>query len=214
MRIYKTHYAASVLYPLASILPKLALCLLYLRLFGVYVLARRISLGMIAILAVNAIAWLVPIIRGCDPVSAYWSPQWYNGRCLNSAIIGTWISLPNIVTDIVLLILPMPILWKTHISLPKKIGLMITFATGSIGIISACLRLGFYVDHIYVERPVLDFPKSKLAESACYLYIVVLRTNSDKNSYLSTPSSLCWNAACTSSRHAYHPFESYFSDFT
>ncbi|KAL9051573.1 MAG: hypothetical protein Q9162_005928 [Coniocarpon cinnabarinum] len=46
----------------------------------------------------------------------------------------------------------MPILWHTQMSVPKKLGLVITFATGSAGLIGACLRLALYVHRTYFER--------------------------------------------------------------
>ena len=96
---------------------------------------------------------LAPTIFVCSPISAYWNPDGHDGRCLNYNVFGTWKPLPNIITDIVMLILPMPILWRTNISRPKKIGLIATFAAASAGIVGASLRLGFYVRRTYVDRP-------------------------------------------------------------
>jgi hypothetical protein len=41
-------------------------------------------------------------------------------------------SIPNIVTDVVMLILPMPLIWGLHVSTKVKIGLLVTFLLGSM----------------------------------------------------------------------------------
>jgi hypothetical protein len=44
-------------------------------------------------------------------------------------------SIPNIVTDVVMLILPMPLIWGLHVSTKVKIGLLVTFLLGSMWVI-------------------------------------------------------------------------------
>ena len=41
-------------------------------------------------------------------------------------------SVPNIVTDVVMLILPMPVIWRLKISRAQKAGLTVTFLLGSV----------------------------------------------------------------------------------
>ena len=150
--VYQTSYAISLLYPLASSLPKLSLCALYLRVFNISRWGRHATYVIISLVIANMIAWLVPSIMVCRPISAYWSLKSNRGKCLDTDILGTWISLPNIVTDVMMLILPIPILWKTQMGVPKKLGLILTFATGSAGCIGACIRLASYIKRVYVVR--------------------------------------------------------------
>ena len=118
--------------------------------------AKVVVTGLIVFLVANTIAWMIPVIVICRPISAYWSLQGQRGRCLNYDVLGTFLSLPNLASDIALLILPGPILWKTQLSLTKRLGLILTFAAGSAGVIGACLRLGFYIRRTYVVRPGSD----------------------------------------------------------
>ena len=150
--VFKTSYAISVIYPLASAIPKLSLCAFYLQVMGVNTWVRRITNSTGAFLVANAVAWLVPTIIVCRPISVFWSLEGHQGKCLNYNVFGTWISLPNIITDLVLLILPMPVLWKTQISILRKLGLMAIFAVGCAGTIGACFRMAFYIHRTYVER--------------------------------------------------------------
>ena len=164
--VYQTSYAISVLYPLASSLPKLSLCALYLRVFNNSRWGRHATYGIICLVIANTIAWLVPSITVCRPISAYWSLQGNRGKWLDTDILGTWISLPNIVTDMMMLILPMPILWKTQMGVPKKLGLILTFATGSAGCIGACIRLASYIKRVYVVQAGTQATTSKSSSAS------------------------------------------------
>ncbi|KAL9093807.1 MAG: hypothetical protein Q9159_000109 [Coniocarpon cinnabarinum] len=153
LTMYKSSYAISILYPISSTLPKISLCMLYLQVFDIIIWARRVTFGIMVFLVANAIAWLVPTILVCQPISSYWTDHGPPWKCIDYNVVGTWISFPNIISDIVILVLPMPILWHMHLRRTKKIGLAITFATGSAGAVGACMRLGFYIQRTYVERP-------------------------------------------------------------
>ena len=165
----KATYATSILYTIASTLPKLSMCTLYLRVFSIASMwPRRVTYGMIVFLIVNCIAWLVPTILVCQPISTYWTPNFLShGHCINSPIFGTWKTFPNIVSNLVMLVLPMPTLYKMNMARAKKIGVMITFMAGSVGLIGACLRFGFYVQRNYVTRP--GRSQSTREYSACVL---------------------------------------------
>ncbi|KAL2041445.1 hypothetical protein N7G274_005827 [Stereocaulon virgatum] len=56
-----------------------------------------------------------------------------------------YISIPNLVTDVVILILPLHVVWHLHAGVAQKIGLTVTFMTGCIGIVTAALRLNSYL---------------------------------------------------------------------
>ena len=130
--VLKTVYIFSVIYPIACVLPKLSICCLYLELFkGVHTRASWITKALILFLIVNAIAWFVPLVLICRPIAQYWNPNSPQRRCMNFDVLGTWITLPNIVSDLVILVLPMPVIWKLQMRFPKKVGIMLTFLAGS-----------------------------------------------------------------------------------
>ena len=130
--IQKTFYGFSVLYPIACVLPKLSICFMYLRLFEVSIWVARTSKLLVVFLLLNTIAWLVPSVVVCQPIAVYWSPSGEEGRCIDINVFGTWISLPHIVSDLVMLVLPLPTLWKMQMRRAKKIGVIFTIVTGSL----------------------------------------------------------------------------------
>ena len=141
---FKYEYAMIVIYPVACALPKLLLCVLYLQIFSPHPRARQITRGVIVLTLVNCIAWLVPAIVRCHPISNYWkafsSFEDSQDTCIDDYVFKVWITMPNIASDIVLLILPMPILIKMHMGRAKRVGLITTFAAGCAGIVGACVR--------------------------------------------------------------------------
>ena len=152
--ISKVDYAISVVYPVACVLPKLSMCFLYLRLFGLDVWTSRISKALIVFLILNAISWLIPSIVVCHPISQFWNVNGHQpGHCLDYNIFGTWISLPHVVSDLVMLALPIPIIYRTQMKIAKKLGLAFTFVVASCGIVTATLRLASYIRRTYVTRP-------------------------------------------------------------
>lgn len=52
-------------------------------------------------------------------------------RCVDFGSELIALSTINAVTDFILLVLPMPILWRLHISLSKKVQLIVMFTLGS-----------------------------------------------------------------------------------
>lgn len=150
--IYSTGYGFSIIYPIAVALPKISICFMYRRFFIVHVNIRRIVDSLIVFLIANCIGWFVPSVLVCSPPSSYWNPPTDGSipKCLDIKMIGTWIPFPHIVTDLVILILPLPILIKMQLKQSKKIGLIITFIAGSMGLIGACIRFGIYIHRNYV----------------------------------------------------------------
>ena len=132
VEIFQASYGTSVTYPLACTLPKISICLMYFELFKIDTFMRRATQTMMAFLAANCIAWLIPSIIVCQPISAYWTGNRDNAKCIDISTFGTWISLPHVVSDLVLMGMPMRVLWKMHVNRAKKLGLMFTFLTTSV----------------------------------------------------------------------------------
>ena len=135
-------YVVSVLYPLASALPRISLCTLYIKVFNVNRWTRISSKPVMAFLIVDAIVWTVPILM-CMPTSKHMNTPEY--ICFHFNAHGTWKSLSNILSDLVILCLPLRPLWLMHIERTAKLGILFMFAAGSLGIVGACLRFAFCI---------------------------------------------------------------------
>lgn len=130
-----------ILSAIACALPRLSAVALYLRVFtnmsqsryNKY--ARRVSYGPVFVLVAVAIALSIPV--------AVEVPVWYlieSGGTLSVDTchfiglipLGTWISLPHVMTDLLMLVLPLPLVWRLQAKAWKKLGLMVVFLAGGL----------------------------------------------------------------------------------
>ncbi|PQE28883.1 integral membrane protein [Rutstroemia sp. NJR-2017a BBW] len=140
----KILFSTPMIYAWAITFPKLSILAMFLRIFTQRY--HRITVTVIAsILIASAIATTLVSIFECKPVAFFWDKTIPNGRCpVNSTKFYLWASLPNIITDVMMLILPQPSIWKLHTSRSVKLGISFTFFTGTVltvsGLIASILR--------------------------------------------------------------------------
>lgn len=121
-----------VAYLLAAAVPKLAIIGVYLRVF-VEKFYRRTAWVIFTILICSAIANILVAIFECTPVAYFYDKTIPNGHCnIDTNKYFQWASMPNVITDVAMLILPLPVIWKLQTSKNNKIGLTLTFLTGSM----------------------------------------------------------------------------------
>ena len=66
----------------------------------------------------------------CSPLEAIWNPFVPNSHCVNNEILVLSICLFNIISDIIILILPASAVWKLRIPTRQKIQIVLLFAIG------------------------------------------------------------------------------------
>ena len=137
-RAAKAGYALIVAYPLACAFPKLSICLLYLRVFR-HRPSRFVTYGVAIYTIMNAFSFFIAGVLMCNPPSAYWNayvqgrdPTIANATCVNTQAMSIATNPPNIASDLVLLFLPLPTVWKVQTSVMSRVGLMLTFFAGSL----------------------------------------------------------------------------------
>ena len=131
--------AVEWIYLAAVTLPKLSILSMYLRVFTTK--PYRMSVYVIAvILIMTFVVGGLTGSLGCQPLAFFWNPTIPGGHCIDINAFFRWISLPNILTDVAMLVLPQPLIWTLQITRNQKIGLTVTFLTGSIGLIASIFR--------------------------------------------------------------------------
>jgi hypothetical protein len=130
----KIQLAYAFLYPPAVALPKLAVLCLYNRLFSVKGGYRVVVYIIAALLVLTWVASLIVSCLYCTPFSYFWTRihPGTKGTCIDTHEVFIYITIPNLVTDIAMLILPQLVVWKLKMSQMQKIGLALTFLTGSM----------------------------------------------------------------------------------
>lgn len=77
--------------------------------------------------------WFGSIIRICflcEPITYLWDKKTANGTCLNIIAAYLSISAINLILDIIVVALPMPLLWTLQMPKPKKLAISVVFGMG------------------------------------------------------------------------------------
>lgn len=119
---------AEILYVFNLVWTKLSILLMYYRIFR-FPFFKRMAYGIGGFV----VAWVITItfvfIFICVPVEKLWYPD-LPGHCVNQ--VGTWIAnaTSTILSDVAILLLPIPQVWKLQLRKPEKIGVTLAFCLG------------------------------------------------------------------------------------
>ena len=113
---------------------KFSILLQYLR---VFVPSRKANMSLfVAVHSMNMIIFIFYLLHMffmiflCRPREKYWNRLITTGSCydFNTAIKAT--GFFNVLSDFIILLLPISSIWRLQISLQKKLGILAVFATG------------------------------------------------------------------------------------
>ena len=127
----KTLYALDWLYLSSVALPKMSILFLYLRIFT----NRGARLTCYILLGITVAIWVAFTIAfnlQCIPLAYQWDKKIPGGHCFNVGAYYKATSAPNIITDIVILILPIPTVLNLQTTATRKLGLFFVFLVGSM----------------------------------------------------------------------------------
>ncbi|GLA66745.1 hypothetical protein AtubIFM55763_010160 [Aspergillus tubingensis] len=122
--------SGSFLYTLCIAFTKLSILALYKRIFSIrpMILAAN-SVGAIVILWCFGVCLIGGVV--CIPLEKLWNPT-IPGGCIDLAKFYYGLQIPNIVTDAVILALPMKHVWNLQVPRAQKIMLTGIFCLGAL----------------------------------------------------------------------------------
>lgn len=125
-------YANYYTYDLALFLTKASALLFYSRVFPYHATETWFKVALYVVHSLN-ICWLLGIIFGtifmCDPVQQGWDPT-RGGTCGDTSALWIGSAVPSVVLDLMILLLPMPMIWGLRMSKARKGGISIIFLLG------------------------------------------------------------------------------------
>jgi hypothetical protein len=108
---------------------KLSILLFYCRIFAV----PRVRY-VAKLLVVVIFLWCTTVVLSafllCRPFALNWDPAIANGHCGNRVLSYILTGVLNILTDLLVLCLPMPVIWGLQMRIVTKVGLVAVFGTG------------------------------------------------------------------------------------
>lgn len=105
------------------------------------------------------ICWFLSTILvstfGCVPVKAAWDLTVLDKRCVNSDRFFIDNAVLNILGDLILLCVPMPIVWTLQLAQPKKIALTAVYLLGSFALVTSIVRTIYLVKAVKAGPDIL-----------------------------------------------------------
>ncbi|KAK2055741.1 hypothetical protein LY76DRAFT_661452 [Colletotrichum caudatum] len=150
-------YASSVIYIPAAYFTKVTLLLFEARVFEV---RQRTARG-IRIFIITLLISYIPIQAVktviCLPISAFWDPHTPEAKCLNQRKIFIADMSLAILTDVVIVVLPIPLLWGLRLPFWKKIKIMTLVGAGGIATAVTVYRMYLVVQFLGSKDVTADF---------------------------------------------------------
>ncbi|KAH8894864.1 hypothetical protein GQ53DRAFT_715529, partial [Thozetella sp. PMI_491] len=142
-------YAVQILYNPILALVKSSVLIFLLRLFGQKTGVRRFIIGLNVANVAQMVATFAAITFQCFPIAFNWDPTIKGGRCVDRGILYTFTAALNIVTDLLILGLPLWIFVDLKIPRRSKIGLLFVFLLGFLVTITSIVRLAILVQGLF-----------------------------------------------------------------
>ncbi|KAK3332692.1 hypothetical protein B0T19DRAFT_398435 [Cercophora scortea] len=128
----KCGYAIEVTYALAVMFTKTSILASHLRIFR-----GRISHAVTHLVAVaTAAACVIVSLASCRPFEARWNPDLFVSNRIEGVEYWRMTSIPNILTDVIILVLPWHMLWHLQVSKTEKYALTFVYLCSGI---AACV---------------------------------------------------------------------------
>ena len=123
--------AAACCYITGTYLVKTSILALYQRLFACKKHFNRLIWMIAVFILTDHIIQIFLTILNCLPVNATWNMA-VRGTCINRNLAAIILGSINVLIDVVLLVLPMPLVWKLNIPLKFKLQLIGIFLLGGL----------------------------------------------------------------------------------
>lgn len=140
--ILKIYYFDEDLYLTALPLVKISILFFYLRIFP-QVWFRYACFATMAACVGYGIAFLLVSVFQCQPIPLAWN-HWdgeHFGKCNDINAQGWTSAALNVILDVIVLALPMPVIAKLELNKRKKALVLLMFSTGFVVTIISILRL-------------------------------------------------------------------------
>ncbi|KAK2035094.1 integral membrane protein [Colletotrichum zoysiae] len=135
-----TTYITAPVFMLCNGFTKLSLLTFYLRLSPQRWFRISVWAGIVVVCLYTGCITTLMIFH-CKPVRKAFDFKIVEGTCLDVGILYMATAVSNILTDIVLFILPMPTLFSLRMKMGLKLGAAVIFAIGSMTVATSVIRL-------------------------------------------------------------------------
>ncbi|CAD0037048.1 unnamed protein product, partial [Aureobasidium pullulans] len=136
----RTQFAGGPLYCLTVLGFKLSLLISYLRVAGFNRTYATIVWVVIVSVVISQIIFTILLSAGCRPIAKQWDPS-IPGKCINALPAYFALGGTSLGWDLIIIILPFPILRRLQLDWQRKVALLAVFSLGFFVTIVQAIRL-------------------------------------------------------------------------
>jgi hypothetical protein len=122
---------------------KVPILLLYLRIFGVHRGVRIVSWTLLTVPLIMLVGAAIYGAAVCSPENKTLDLVWLQGCIQPSLRIGVWNGSVSVVVDIIIFVLPLPVIAGLNLDRKKKVALAMVFLAAFLGIAASGVTLYF-----------------------------------------------------------------------
>ena len=121
--------ANEILWTLVNGLMRFVAIMTIVAIFGSVEWIRYTSLGLSIMVGLHSLATVLTTLLICRPVAAAWDSD-VSGECGDQVVTYVVLESVGALTDLIILILPIPAIWKTHLPRQQKLVVSILLSVG------------------------------------------------------------------------------------
>lgn len=130
LTVIKCFYVLQLTYVATLPLVKFSVLLFYYRIFPQQKF-RYALYGMGTFLILFFLSSVLAVVLQCRPIHAFWEPE-IPHHCFNQVAFYIAQGSLNFVSDVMVVVMPIPLIWKLRLPLIRRIGLIIVFLLGGL----------------------------------------------------------------------------------
>ena len=122
--------AAQVTWAAANSAVKVSILHLYVSIFP-NIAFRRICYALMAVSALYVVGVILDTFLMCQPFAFNWDHT-IEGSCGNQTLALLLTGALNLIIDVAIVILPLPVLWRLQMPVARKLGVSAMFSVGAL----------------------------------------------------------------------------------
>ena len=131
IKFLKLQFIFEIVYCFCVAITKFSILLLYRRIFRLDSFKKWL-VGVAIFVFLWAVSTIFAAIFQCMPIRLAWQKDLGHGKCVDLAALVVSTGVLNMLTDIIILIIPMPIVWSLKISNRQKVAVSAIFLLGGL----------------------------------------------------------------------------------
>ncbi|KEQ59521.1 uncharacterized protein M437DRAFT_56656 [Aureobasidium melanogenum CBS 110374] len=144
VKFMQLQYTLVIQYPLCITAIKLSILFQYRRLFPKHRDFLLMTSALIAMMIMWCCSVLLTGVFICTPIRKAWTP-WLDGRCIDLVPFYYGMQIPNVVTDVLILLLPLREVQRLDLPRQQKMGVAVTCLLWVISLVCGVIRLAVMV---------------------------------------------------------------------